>query len=70
MRVVLGGESFSALAEGLHGEDTRTTGRSAVQHKTDSLRAAWKQRGGGTNMRELTERYATLCQHYGMQGVR
>ena len=67
MRVVLAGESFSALAEGLAGSP-RTTGGVPAEHKTDSLRAAWKQQGkdGG---RELTERYAALCQHYGMQGV-
>ncbi len=59
----LAGESFSALAEGLAGSP-RTTGGVPAEHKTDSLRAAWKQQAkdGG---RELTERYAALCQHYG-----
>lgn len=30
---------------------------------------AWKQQGED-GRRELTERYAALCRHYGMQGVR
>lgn len=34
----------------------------------DSLRATWKQQGED-GRRELTERYAALCRHYGMQGV-
>ena len=67
MRVVLGGESFSALAEGLQ-EALGQLGGVPVEHKTDSLRAAWKQQGED-GRRELTERYAALCQHYGMQGV-
>ncbi|MBL2934454.1 IS21 family transposase, partial [Klebsiella pneumoniae] len=44
MRVVLGGESFSALAEGLQ-EALGQLGGVPVEHKTDSLRAAWKQQG-------------------------
>lgn len=44
MRVVLAGESFSALAEGLAGSP-RTTGGVPAEHKTASLRAAWKQQG-------------------------
>jgi hypothetical protein len=56
MRVVLGGESFSALAEGLQ-EALGQLGGVPTEHKTDSLRAAWKQRGED-GRRELTERYA------------
>ena len=67
MRLVLGGESFSALAEGLQ-EALGQLGGVPAEHKTDSLRAAWKQQGED-GRRELTERYAALCQHYGMQGV-
>lgn len=67
MRVVLGGESFSALAEGLQ-EAPEQLGGIPAEHKTDSLRAAWKQQGED-GRRELTERYAALCQHYGMLGV-
>lgn len=67
MRVVLGGESFSALAEGLQ-EALGQLGGVPSEHKTDSLRAAWKHRGED-GQRELTERYAELCRHYGMQGV-
>lgn len=67
MRVVLGGESFTALAEGLQ-EALGQLGGVPAEHKTDSLRAAWKQQGED-GRRELTERYAALCRHYGMQGV-
>lgn len=67
MRVVLGGESFTALAEGLQ-EALGQLGGVLAEHKTDSLRAAWKQQGED-GRRELTERYAALCRHYGMQGV-
>ncbi len=42
MWVVLGGESFSALAEGLQ-EALGQLGCVPAEHKTDSLRAAWKQ---------------------------
>jgi hypothetical protein len=44
MRVVLGGESFSALAEGLQ-EALGQLGGVPTEHKTDSLRAAWKHQG-------------------------
>ena len=44
MRVVLGGEIFSALAEGLQ-EALGQLGGVPAEHKTDSLRAAWKQQG-------------------------
>lgn len=67
MRVVLGGESFTALAEGLQ-EAPGQLGGVPAEHKTDSQRAAWKQQGED-GRRELTERYAALCRHYGMQGV-
>lgn len=60
MRIVLGDESFSALAEGLQ-EALGQLGGVPAEHKTDSLRAAWKQLGED-GRRELTERYAALCQ--------
>ncbi|BBJ69846.1 transposase (plasmid) [Enterobacter sp. 18A13] len=63
MRVVLGGESFSALAEGLQ-EALGKLGGVPAEHKTDSLRAAWKQQGED-GRRELTERYAALTQRTG-----
>ena len=44
MRVVLAGEIFSALAEGLQ-EALGQLGGVPAEHKTDSLRAAWKQQG-------------------------
>ncbi len=67
IQVILSRESLTALAEGLQ-EALGQLGGVTADHKTDSLRAAWKPQGenGG---RELTERYADLCQHYCTQGI-
>ena len=63
-RVVLGGESFTALAEGLQGALWHLGG-APREHRTDSLSAAF------CNLRkdeaeDMTERYKALCAHYGM----
>ena len=63
-RVVLGGESFTALAEGLQGA-LRHLGGAPREHRTDSLSAAF------CNLRkdeadDMTERYRALCAHYSM----
>ena len=63
-RVVLGGESFTALAEGLQGA-LWDLGGAPRDHRTDSLSAAFR------NLRkdeaeDMTERYRALCAHYGM----
>ena len=61
-RVVLGGENFTALAEGLHGALWHLGG-APREHRTDSLSAAFR------NLRkdeDMTERYRALCAHYGM----
>lgn len=52
MRVVLGGESFSALAEGLQ-EALGQLGGVPAEHKTDSLRVAWKQARAQLKLNEL-----------------
>jgi transposase InsO family protein len=66
--VVLGGESFSALAEGLQGALWRLGG-APLEHRTDSLSAAYKNLSVEAR-RDLTERYEDLCAHYGMAATR
>ena len=65
---VLGGESFGALSEGLqHG--LWTAGGSPLEHRTDSLSAAFRKLDQATQD-DLTERYKALCAHYGMRPSR
>lgn len=66
--VVLGGESFVALAEGLQNA-LWLLGGAPHEHRSDSLSAAF--RNLDRNAREdLTRRYEELCAHYGMQPTR
>ena len=67
-RVVLGGESFTALAEGLQ-DALWHLGGVPREHRTDSLSAAF------CNLRkeaaeDTTGRYRALCAHYGMAASR
>ena len=64
--VLVGGESFMALASGLQAALWRLGGV-PEEHRTDSLSAAFN------NLAEeqtLTQRYAALCTHYGMRASR
>ena len=62
--VVLGGESFTALAEGLQNA-LWSLGGAPLEHRSDSLSAAY--RNLKRDQREdATARYAALCAHYGM----
>jgi transposase InsO family protein len=66
--VVLGGESFVALAEGLQNA-LWALGGAPREHRSDSLSAAF--RNFDREAREdLTRRYDALCAHYGMQPSR
>jgi hypothetical protein len=66
--VILGGESYVALAEGLQNA-LWALGGSPHEHRSDSLSAAF--RNLDTDAREdLTRRYDALCLHYGMQPTR
>ena len=66
--VVLGGESFVALAEGLQNA-LWALGGVPREHRSDSLSAAF--RNLGVDAREdLTQRYAALMGHYGMAPTR
>ncbi len=66
--VVLGGESFVALAEGLQNA-LWALGGVPEQHRTDSLSAAFRNLDADAR-RDLTERYEALCAHYGMTPTR
>ena len=62
--VVVGGESFVALAEGLQNA-LWTLGGAPHEHRSDSLSAAFRNLDRSAE-EDLTRRYETLMQHYGM----
>jgi len=66
--VVLGGESYEALAEGLQ-EALWRLGGAPLEHRTDSLSAAYKNLAKDAQ-EDLTQRYQDLCRHYGMEPTR
>src|SRR3954462_6169791 len=62
--VVLGGESFVALAEGLQNA-LWALGGVPAEHRSDSLSAAFRNLDRDAR-EDLTRRYEELCSHYGM----
>ena len=62
--VVLGGESFVALAEGLQNA-LWALGGVPEQHRSDSLSAAFRNLDRDAQQ-DLTRRYEELCAYYGM----
>jgi hypothetical protein len=66
--VVLGGESFVALAEGLQNA-LWALGGVPEQHRSDSLSAAFRNVNRDAQ-EDLTRRYEELCTHYGMTPTR
>lgn len=66
--VVLGGESFVALAEGLQNA-LWSLGGAPREHRTDSLSAAFCNLDRNAQD-DLTRRYEDLCAHYGMRPSR
>jgi len=66
--VVLGGESFVALAEGLQNA-LWTLGGAPQQHRSDSLSAAFRNLDDDAK-EDMTRRYEALCAHYGMTPTR
>jgi transposase InsO family protein len=66
--VVLGGESFMALAEGLQNA-LWLLGGAPVEHRSDSLSAAFRNLEPEA-ARDVTRRYEDLCAHYGMVPTR
>lgn len=67
-RVVLGGESYTALAEGLT-EALEHLGGVPAEHRTDSLSAAYRNLDAGAQ-NDITVRYQALCEHYGLRASR
>lgn len=66
--VVLGGESFVALAEGLQNA-LWALGGAPLEHRSDSLSAAFRNLERDA-AEDLTRRYEALCAHYGMTPTR
>jgi hypothetical protein len=66
--VILGGESFVALAEGLQNA-LWELGGVPEQHRTDSLSAAFRNLDSEAG-EDLTQRYEALARHYGMEPTR
>ncbi len=63
VHIVQGGESYSALAEGLQNALYRLGGIPR-EHRTDSLSAAYVN---AAQKQRLTDDYQALCKHYGMR---
>ena len=66
--VILGGESFVALAEGLQNA-LWALGGVPAEHRSDSLSAAFRNLDRDARD-DLTTRYDALCAHYGMTPTR
>ena len=66
--VVLGGESFTALAEGLQNA-LWALGGVPKEHRSDSLSAAFRNLAADAR-EDITQRYAALMGHYGMTATR
>lgn len=63
VHVIQGGESYSALADGLQSA-LHALGGSPTEHRTDSLSAAYVN---SVEKQRLTDDYHNLCKHYGMR---
>jgi hypothetical protein len=66
--VILGGESYVALAEGLQNA-LWSAGGTPHQHRSDSLSAAFRNLDQDAKL-DLTKRYEALCAHYRMAPTR
>jgi len=66
VHIIRGGESYSALADGLQ-KALHKLGGSPKEHRTDSLSAAYVN---AKEKQRLTDDYEDLCQHYGMRPTR
>jgi transcriptional regulator with XRE-family HTH domain len=63
VHIIQGGESYSALADGLQSA-LHTLGGAPQEHRTDSLSAAYVN---SAEKQRLTDDYQALCTHYGMR---
>jgi len=64
--VIQGGESYSALSDGLQNA-LHKLGGSPKEHRTDSLSAAYINQ---SQKKKLTQSYDALCAHYGLVATR
>ena len=67
VQVILGGESFVGLSQGLQNA-LHVSGGAPQTHRTDSLSAAYRNTGGRDP--KLTQLYAIICDHYRMHATR
>ena len=65
VHIIRGGESYSALADGLQ-SSLYKLGGAPQEHRTDSLAAAFTRY---LQRLQLTRSYAVLCEHYGMRAT-
>lgn len=68
VHVILGGESYVALAEGLQNA-LWALGGAPLEHRSDSLSAAFRNLDHEAR-EDLTSRYDALCSHYRMEPTR
>ncbi len=68
LKIIQGGESFTALAEGLQ-EALQRLGGSPYEHRTDSLSAAFKNLSKEAQD-DINARYDALCKQYSMLATR
>jgi len=68
VHVILGGESYVALAEGLQNA-LWALGGAPLEHRSDSLSAAFRNLDRQAR-EDLTSRYDALCSHYRMEPTR
>ena len=68
VKVIHGGESYTALAEGLQDALWRLGGV-PHEHRSDSLSAAYRNLNKVAS-EDVTLRYRQLCEHYGMEATR
>lgn len=68
LKVVQGGESYTALAEGT-AEALRRLGAAPAELRTDSLSAAFRNLTTD-QVADITERYQAFCRHYAMAPTR
>ncbi|MDH3326306.1 MAG: IS21 family transposase [Gammaproteobacteria bacterium] len=68
VKVIHGGESYAALAEGLQDALWRLGG-TPQEHRSDSLSAGYRNLTKAARA-DVTQRYQQFCKHYGMEPTR
>lgn len=68
MKVIQGGESFTALSKSLQ-DALWELGGCPYEHRTDSLSAAFKNIDANSE-EDVTKAYEAVCRHYGMTATR